>query len=402
MNILFIHRSFPAQFKYIATLLSLDTNNNVIFLTADKELEIDGITKLVYTPKNQFERSTNPYLQNLEDAIIHGQAAAGVLLEMKHRDIKPDLIFSFSGWGTSVFIKDIFPNVPLLTYFEWYRDTKNLEFDLDGIPIDEATRGLLRCNNTHVLMSLNSCDAGISPTLWQKSQFPKEYQDKIKIIHDGIDTNYYMPDKNAKLSIKSENLEFTKDDEIITYGTRGMEPCRGFPEFMKAVNKLLEKRPNTHFVIAGDDISCYSENNTNESYKELMFKELDFNMNRVHFVGKLPIEEYRKFLQISSAHVYLTQPFVLSWSMLEAMATGCCVIGSNTEPVLEVIEDNINGLITEHSNIDDLVAKIEYALDNKDKMEKIRGNARNTIIEKYDISKTLPKQMALIHSLINK
>lgn len=395
-----MHRSFPAQFKYLATVLAKDPRNAVLFITNTKEDEIEGVTKLIYEVQPQ-SHGCHPYLEAYEEMVLHAQAGANSAGALKMKGIKPDIIIGFS-WGTPMFIKEVFPDVPYLCYFEWFGKTEGSLFDFGGKVLSEDQRARIKCNNSHVLMDLYNCDAGITPTQWQKSHFPKEYQDKINVIHDGIDTQRCVPNKDAKIFIKDKNIELTANDEVITYATRGMEPYRGFPEFMEAAEKILKKRPNSHVVIAGANAVCYGTPLPNSTYKEFMLNKLDLDMDRVHFTGTLPYDEYVKLLQISSVHVYLTYPFILSWSILEAMSCGACVVASNTEPVLEVVKDNFNGILVDFPNVVQLVEKIEYALDNKDKMHEIRNNARQTILDNYDLAKTLPKQVELMLRLIKK
>lgn len=400
MIILFVHRNFPAQFKNIATELARDSNNLVLFLTSNTTEQIPNVNKIIYTPQSQNVES-HPYLNIYQDSVAHGKAAAEMALEIKKRGVKPDIIYGHS-WGPSMFMKDVFPDVPYLCYFEWFSKYKDSAYDFGGNIIDIEKSVRIKCNNTQILIDLCSSDAGVSPTFWQKKQFPVEFQNKIKVVHDGIDTQICAPDENAKFSIKDINLELTKKDEVITYATRGMEALRGFPEFMKAVEALLQKRPNAHFVIAGEDKVFYGPTAPEGTFKEYMSKNLNLDMNRVHFVGKLPFKDYLSLLQVSSAHIYLTYPFVLSWSILEAMACECCVIASNTQPVLEVIEDNKNGFLVDFFNVNQLVEKIEYAIDNKDLVSTVRKNARKTILEKYDKDILVPQQVDFIKSFIKK
>lgn len=401
MNILFLHRSFPAQFRYIASELAKDKNNNVVFITNTPDFEAEGIKKILYKP-NETNKS-HCYLTGYEQAVNHGKAAAEEALKLKNQGFKPDIIYAHSGWGPSMFMKDIFPDVPLLCYFEWFSNSDGADTGFEGTIIDENQRAGLRCSNSQVLMDLYSCDAGLSPTHWQKSQFPKEFQHKIKVIHDGVDTEFYKPDNDAKFII-SENLELTTKDEVITYATRGMEPYRGFPQFMQALEKLLKSRPNAHFVIAGNDEVYYRGKLESGTYKELMLSKLDIDLNRVHFVGGLSYVDYAKLLQISTVHVYLTVPYVLSWSILDAMACGCLVVASNTQPIVEVIKDNYNGLLADFYDIEQIVEKIEYALEcqikNKEKMQTIKENARKTIVENYALKKLLPEHIEYLKSLI--
>lgn len=401
MNILFLHRTFPGQFKYIAPILAADPRNVVMFMTADGRFEAPGINKLVYEIKHENPNSYHQYLTEYETFLAHGKAAADIAIAMKKQGIKPDVIYGHS-WGPTMFMKDIFPDVPLITYFEWFCNADGAAIGFDGNIPNREYREKIRCNNAQVLLDLVSCDIGICPTQWQKQQFPEEFHDKIKVIHDGVDTDICKPDSNAKFLVADKNLELTVKDEVITYATRGMEPFRGFPEFMQAVEKLQKKRPNAHFIIGGQDAVYYGESLKKGTYKELMLKKLNLDMSKIHFVGALTFNDYVKLLQISSVHVYSTVPFILSWSILEAMAMECCIVASNTQPVLEVMKDNYNGLLFDFYNIDQLVEKVEYALDNQDKMKSIKTNARKTVVENYDLQKLLPQHLNLIYSLVCK
>ena len=401
MNILFLHRNFPAQFRHIATALANDPNNKVFFITNNDKLQLPNIHKVYYKPKREVPKNCHRYLRFYEESIIHAQATAEAALALKNQGFEPDLIYGHT-WGQTMFMKDVFPDVPLLCYFEWFYNAVGGDMGFDGkeLNIDELAK--LRCKNSHLLVDLYTCDAGICPTNWQKSQFPEKFRDTIKVLHDGVDTDFCVPKADAKFLIKDKNLELSAKDEVITYATRGMEEYRGFPQFMRAVDKLLKKRPNLQVVIGGEDRVCYGPQLANTTYKKMMLKELDLDMDRVHFVGGLPFNEYVNLLQITSAHVYLTYPFVLSWSLLDAMSCACPIVASNTAPILEVMQHNYNGILFDFFNIDEQVEKIEYALDNKDKMEALRHNARKTIVENYALKDLLPKHIEYIKSLALK
>lgn len=395
MNILFLHRNFPAQFKHVIAELKKDSKNKIVFITANNNIEIPGIKKITYKVEKQNENEE--YLDYYSDAIGHAKAAAEEILKLKEAGFIPDIIYGHD-WGPTIFVKDIFPNVPFLCYFEWFYTTEGADLGFDGRIPNVYTKSKVRCKNSSILMNLCSCDAGIVPTKWQKTQFPNEFSNKLQVIYDGIDTNLCKPDNSATFSIG--NLELSQNDEVITYTARGLEPYRGFPQLMMTIKKLQIIRPNVHFVIAGEDKAFYGGNLEGTTYKEFMLDKLNIETKNVHFVNTLPFEEYLKILQISSAHIYLTYPFVLSWSMLEAMACGCCIIASNTKPVTEIITDNINGLLADFYNIDEIVNKVIFALENNAEAKSIRQNARTTILEKYSLKKMLPKQINLINNLI--
>lgn len=399
MNILFLHRTFPGQFKHLAPEFAKDPNNVVIFVTADDKNQIERVQKITYRTNIDPNRVYHPYVKGFEECVAHGESAASVMLTLKQNQIIPDVIVGFS-WGPPLFVREVFPDTPYLCYFEWFGRGEGSVFDFGGNVLNADTKANVKCHNAHVLFDLCDCDGGITPTEWQKQQFPKEFHHKIKVIHDGINTEICKPDKDVKFLIKDKNIELTRNDEVITYATRGMEPYRGFPQFMEAVAILQKKRPQAHFVIGGQDAVCYGTKHPQGTYKELMLKKLNLNMNKIHFVGKLPYDEYIKLLQVSSAHVYLTYPFILSWSILEAMACECCVVASDTKPVIEVVKDNHNGILTDFFDINKIVEKIEYALKNKEKAVEIGKNARKTILEKYELKDCLAEQMEYIQEII--
>ncbi len=400
MNILFLHRDFPGQFKHLTQILALNPKDLVMFITSDENVSApQGINKFVY--KIPTATSTNKYLKEYEEAVEHGREAAKIAMMIKQNGIKPDIIFAHS-WGNSMFMKDIFPDVPLLCYFEWFDNSEGAAIGFDGNKPDLLYKETIRSNNAYKLIDLYSCDGGISPTYWQRQQFPKEFHSKIKVIHDGVNTDICRPNEEANFLIKDKNIELTSKDEIITYATRGMEPMRGFPQFMEAVEKLQKKRPNAHFIIGGNDRVCYGQHLKNGTYKKLMLKKLNLNLNKVHFVGGLDFDEYIKLLQVSTVHIYSTYPFVLSWSILEAMSAGCCIVASNTSPVAEVMKDKYNGLLFDFFNVNQLVEKIEYALDNKEEMKTIRKNARETVLANYNLQDMLKKQLEYMISFIKK
>lgn len=396
MKILFLHRNFPGQFKYLAMELAQDVNNEVCFITNNNTTGTTArIRKIVYKLKRKVPKDCHRYLRFYEDAIIHGQAVAEVLIQMKTQGYKPDIIYGHT-WGCTLFVKDIFPDVPLVCYFEWFYNPEGADVGFNGEYVGVDTRAKLQCKNSHLLLDLLNCDFGISPTEWQKSQFPKEFQNKIKVLHEGIDTNICCPKDNAIFEFNGKR--FTKEDEILTYATRGMEEYRGFPEFMKTVEQLQKIRPNMQVIIGGEDRVCYGCHLKNDTFKQKMLRELDLDLSRIHFVGNLPYAEYIKLLQVSRCHVYLTYPFVLSWSLLEAMATGCCIVASDTAPVKEVIQNNFNGILVDFYDIDLLVKNVNLILNNPENYSNIRTSARKTINEKFELKNLLNKQIEFLNN----
>jgi glycosyltransferase involved in cell wall biosynthesis/parvulin-like peptidyl-prolyl isomerase len=403
MRILFLHPNFPAQFRHVAAALAKDSSNQVFFGTNRREGSLPGVNKVFYKAKREARPETHHYVRPLENAVLQGQAVFRMAEQLKAREFVPDVVYGHSGWGPTLFIKDIFPQAKLLCYFEWFYHAHGSDADFDpneSLNADDEAR--IRIKNSPILLDLYSCDSGLSPTYWQRQQFPSEYQSKINVIHDGIDTDFFRPKPGAKLVLPSKNLDLSHVDEIVTYATRGMEPYRGFPQFMEAVALLQQRRPNCHVVVVGENRVAYGKKLADgQTYKDLMLDKFPIDQSRIHFTGWLPYEEYLQVLQASCAHVYLTRPFVLSWSLLESLCTGCLVVASRTAPVMEVIQDGVNGLLADFFSPEEICERIEEALNHPDKMASIRAKARETVEKYYNLSVLLPKHLQWIQQQEN-
>jgi glycosyltransferase involved in cell wall biosynthesis len=398
MRILFLHPNFPAQFRHLAVALAKTGEHQVVFGTARADGSLPGVYKEIYTTSRGVHAETHNYVRPLENAVLQGQAVHRLGDKLKSVGFYPDVVYGHSGWGPTLFIKDTFPKAKLLCYFEWFYHADGSDVDFDqNEPLSMDDRARIRIKNAPILQDLYSCDQGLTPTKWQQQQFPSEYHDKLTVHHDGIDTDFFQPKANAKLVVPSKNIDLSHVDEIVTYATRGLEAYRGFPQFMEAVALLLEKRPNCHVVIVGENKIFYGKQLPDgQNYRDLMVDKFAIDLDRVHFTGWLPYDEYLQVLQASSAHIYLTRPFVLSWSLLESLAAGCLVIGSSTAPVAEIIEDGVNGLLVDFFSPSEICARIELALDNPADMAKIRLKARATILERYNLAKLLPQHLEWI------
>lgn len=395
MRILFLHSSFPAQFRYLVTALSQASQHRVVFGTRREEGRIPGVHKVLYTVPRLVHPQTHPYIQSLESAVLEGQAVYRLGQALKSQGFIPDVVYGHSGWGSTLFIKDIFPTARLHCYFEWFYHAHGSDADFDPHdPLTADAEARIRMQNAPILTDLVSCDRGLSPTHWQQQQFPSEFHPKLKVLHDGIDTAYFRPNPGAKLVLPRIGLDLSQVDEIVTYATRGMEPYRGFPQFMEAVALIQQRRPNCHIVVVGEDRVAYGKTLPHgQTYKQLMLEKLSLDRSRLHFTGPLPYGQYLQVLQSSTAHIYLTRPFVLSWSMLEAMSSGCLVIGSNTAAVTEVIQDGHNGLLVDFFSPTEIADRVDEALNHPDRLADLRVRARETIRQRYDLATLLPQHI---------
>lgn len=403
MRILFLHSNFPAQFRHLAVALAQNPQHQVVFGTARKEGSLPGVHKALYQPSRTAHPQTHHYVKTLENAVLQGQAVYRLSEQLKAQGFVPDVVYGHSGWGPTLFIKDIFPNAKLLCYFEWFYHAHGSDADFDpNEPLNADDEARIRLKNAPILIDLYSCDRGLAPTYWQRQQFPPEYHSKINVLHDGIDPEFFQPQPGAKLVLPRLNLDLSEATEIVTYVARGMEPYRGFPQFMESVALLQQRRPNCHLIVVGENRVAYGKTlPDNQTYKDLMLSKLPIDLSRIHFTGLLPYPEYLKVLQASSVHIYLTRPFVLSWSMLEALSTGCLVVASSTPPVTEIIQDGVNGLLVNFFSPQEISDRVEEVLNHPTQMAAIRVKARETILEHYNLAQLLPKHLHWIEQQIS-
>jgi glycosyltransferase involved in cell wall biosynthesis len=403
MRILLVHPNFPSQLRSIAAVLGSNPNHEVCFLTSATAGEMQGVRKIIYTPKREASPQTHHYIRPFEQTIIHGQAAYEAMLAEKQKGFIPDLIFGHAGWGPTLFLKDLYPRTPLAMNFEWYYHAHGTDCDFDpSDPVTADDEARIRIKNATLLADLANADAGLCPTRFQYEQYPPHLRSRLIISHEGIDTSFFKPDPDAQIVLPEQNLDLTDCKEIVTYATRGMEPYRGFPQFIEAAYLLMQRRPDTHIVIAGDDRVAYGKAAPEgTSFKKMALERFPLDEKRVHFVGSLPYGQYLKLLQRTSAHVYLTRPFVLSWSLLESMACEALVVASDTTPVQEVITNNVNGVLVDFFRPDQLAQSLFNVLERPAEYQQIRKKARETVLAKYDLGSCMQQRLAWLSSLLS-
>lgn len=404
MKILFVHQNFPGQYLHLARHLGVSPGNEVVFITQRHDAQLPGVKKIVYKPARGVTRQTHHYLRETEAGVLNAQQVARVALGLKRAGFVPDLMLGHNGWGEIWYLKEVFPDTPLLGYFEFFYRLAGADVGFDAsAPLGFDTGPRIRTKNLGNLLALEVVDRGQCPTQWQKSLYPARYQSILEVVHDGIDTGIVAPLPQARLRLPHSEMELTSDDEIVTYVARNLEPYRGFPSFMRSLPAILERRPRAQVLIVGGNETSYGPRPpAGQTYKAQMLQELGaaLDLSRVHFLGKVPYPTFLKILQVSRAHVYLTYPFVLSWSMLEAMAAGCLVVGSNTAPVTEVLRDGENGLVVDFFSPVEIAKRVVAVLEDPAAYALLRKNARRTIVEHYDLKTIcLPQQLQLLQQL---
>lgn len=392
----------PGQFKHLAAELARDGRNSVVFLTRNGGADLPGVRRVVYAPGRAAFAGTHHYVRLFENSVLHGQQVLREGQKLRAEGFRPDLIVAHPGWGEALFLKDVFPHTPLLNYCEFYYHGVGSDVGFDA----ETSGGLdavcrARARNAHLLLSLEACDRGLSPTQWQRDRHPAAFRSKIDVIFDGIDTAVVTPDDGASFALPDGTV-LTRGDEVVTYVARNLEPYRGFPSFMRAVPGILARRPGARVVIVGGDGVSYGRGAPEgKTWREVMLEEVGpLDPARVHFLPPVSYARYLALLRISSAHVYLTVPFVLSWSCMEAMAAGCVVVGSGTPPVREVIEDGRNGVLVDFHDPEAIARRVAEVLAAGEGLRGMRERARRVVEEKYALSVCLPAQLRLLRSLV--
>ena len=401
MKILFVHQNFPGQFLYLAPILQ-KRGHHCLALTDFANTRASDIPVLKYKHEAQTidaaaARLGRNYIQMSDRGVTVARAA----LQLREtKNYVPDVIFGHSGWGETLFLKEVWPEAKLLIYAEFYYKGRGADvgFDpefskpnFDQVMIAQGRAG-------HLGQALLHADAGLSPTEWQASTYPPALRQMIDVIHDGVNTDLMKPDPAARFNLP-DGRQLAPGDEVLTFVNRNLEPYRGYHIFLRALPDILQARPQAQVVIVGgDEVSYGAAPKGAKGWKELILSEVQdrLPMDRVHFMGKVPYDQFTALMQVSRAHAYLTYPFVLSWSMIEAMSAGAHVIGSRVAPVQEVITHGVNGTLVDFFDVPGWSRTLIDALANPAKFQTLRTAARQTALDRYDQRILLPKMINFV------
>lgn len=412
MRILFVHQNFPGQFKHLAPALAAQ-GHEVHALGIEARPALPGVRHHRYKLSRGSTQGLWPLMADFEAKLIRGEACAKAALALHKHGFTPDLIVCHPGWGEALFLKDVWPRARMLSFLEFYYNVEGADVNFDPEFANAAAstdpwaavmdRARLRSKNANNLLAMDLMDWGLCPTAWQKSTMPQAYHDRISVVFDGVDTNALRPDPTARVRLATAGRELQPGDEVITFVNRNLEPYRGYHVMMRALPEIQRLRPNAIVVVVGgDDVSYGARAPDGQSWKQVFLDEVKgrLDMARVRFVGKLPYDSYVKLLQVSACHVYLTYPFVLSWSCIEAMSIGALVVGSDTQPVREVIEHGRNGLLVDFHDPGAVAATVAHALENRDRLGGLREQARRDVVSRYDLQTVcLPRQLDLVRQV---
>ena len=429
MKILFLHQNFPGQYLRLVQYLRDQGGYEILGIGEAGNIRNRGIPRGItargYAPPRESGPDVHHYLTDTEKAVRRGQNVARILLSLRAEGYVPDVVCVHPGWGEGLFVRDVYPRVPILMYCEFFFSSEGADSDFDPeFPFSVDERFSLRLRNAVQLISLPAADALVSPTAWQRSRYPALIRREIRELHDGIDTDYMRPDPGAALALASRNipgesmvlrdapekssappegaLVLRPGDKTITYVARNLEPHRGIHSFLRALPEVQCRHPDCRVLLAGAAGISYSRLLPgNQTYKAKYLAELEgrLDLSRIHFLGRVSYADLRRIFQISAVHVYLTYPFVLSWSVLEAMACGCLLAASRTAPVEEVVRHNRNGLLVDFFSREELVRTLDAVLRAPRDFAPLRAAARRTVISRYRLSACLERQAELLRDL---
>ena len=400
MRILFVHQNFPGQYRHIAPALAA-SGHEVVALGINPAVSLPGVRHIRYEVRKSSSPGIHWLARDFEVKVLRGEAAALAAQTLRSEGFYPDVICGHPGWGETIFLKDVWPKAKLITFVEFVYSANGADFGFDPEfrQNKEGEDFNLRARNAAQFLALEASDWMVSPTAWQASRVPEMFRSRISVIHDGIDTQIVRPNPHARITLGRGNVNCGHDDEIVTFVNRNLEPYRGYHSFMRALPEILRRRPRARAVIVGgNSVSYGAKAPAGQTWREIFLNEVRHNLDleRVHFVGQVPYGTYLNLLQVSSAHIYLTYPFVLSWSLLEAMAAGCVVIGSATPPVEEVIRHDENGLLVNFFSPKEIAEATIEALAKPQAHRRLRASARQSA-QAYDLkSVCLPRHLRLI------
>jgi glycosyltransferase involved in cell wall biosynthesis len=407
MNFLFVHQNFPGQFKHLAPALVRGGHRVVALTLRNIAGDWQGVRIVRYGLGRGQGSGLHPWLVDLESKVIRAEGCLRAALALEAQGFVPDVIIAHPGWGESLFLKEVWPHSKLGIYCEYFYRAEggDVGFDPEFSTRSTETACRVRLKNLNNLAHFQIADAGLSPTQWQADTFPEDFRGRITVAHDGIDTTAAAPDPLVRLSIAPDRL-LTRDEEVITFVSRNLEPHRGYHVFIRALPEILARRPNARvLIVGGDDVSYGPPPPGGQTWKQLLADEVRGRIDaadwkRIHFLGKLPYRQFIELLQVSTVHVYLTYPFVLSWSLLEAMSVSCAIVASDTAPVREVLADGKSGRLVDFFDTEALQDAVCKLLDSPVERRRLGANARATALERFDLkSVCLAKQLAWVHGL---
>jgi glycosyltransferase involved in cell wall biosynthesis len=398
VNLLFVHQHFPGQYVHLVQHL-VHQGHRIIFIAEPSTFRIPKIQKVHYSAPSS-KVTHDPKLHEIDLAFQRADAVYAAAVRLQSLGFVPDVIIGHHGWGELLRLPDLFPTTPILGYLEFYYQWDRADAGFDPEFFRPAALSI-HAKNTINNIALALGKTGQTPTAWQRSTYPSWAHSHIKLIREGVDLFRCTPNPKTKTQpLQIGGMVVEPNDKLITYVARNLEPYRGFHTVMRALPRVLDERIDAKVVlVGGDNVSYGFLPPEYPSWRLAMLNEVRIDPDRVCFAGVIPYDAYLTMLQRSDAHIYLTYPFVASWSLREALATGCTVIGSDTAPVSEFITHGANGLLTpclEPERLSELVLEV---LEDWDLRESLSEAARQYAERNLDLNETMRRYDTVLTQL---
>ncbi len=378
--------------------------HEILFITEPNMNEIPGVRKIPYLRPSLGNKETHIAARELDDGVRRAEVVFKAAIGLQYLGFKPDIIIGHHGWGEMLNLRDVWPDVPMIGYMEFYYQYNAADVGFDPeFPHDPLDYPRIRAKNAINHIALDLGGAGQTPTQWQLSTYPAWARKQIEVIWEGVNLDICRPDpKVRRKTLKIGDMTIQPTDKLVTYVSRDLEPYRGFHTMMRVLPHLMRARKDIKVVmVGGDGISYGSPPSQGGTWREAMLKEVgaDIDPDRVVFPGRIGYALYLAALQRSDAHVYLTYPFVASWSLREALAVGCAVIGSDTEPVREFITHRDNGLLAPFLDPKAIANAVLGLLEDKALTRALRASARQYAERRLDMAEYLAAYTGMIERL---
>ncbi len=406
MKLLFVHQNMPGQYRELVQWLAAQGGHEIVFLTQRvKHPEFAGVRTVVYKTHHKAADDCYGLSKTWENAAGNGFGAAQALRKIVKAGFVPDIVIGHVGWGEMTFFREVLPDTPMIGFFEYFYSVRGGPVGFDPKEtVSEHAPFIMHGHNVVPLINIEAVDLGHSPTLWQRDRFPESFHDKIYVCHDGIRTDRLKPNKKASVSLGRIGRPLTIKDEIVTYMARNLETTRGFHQFMRALPHIQNARPNARIlVIGGNEVSYGGKSKHPGGLRGQMEAEVGhlLDWDRLHFLGQVPYESYQQIIQISTCHVYLTMPFVLSWSLLESMSMGATIVASDVAPVREAMTHGKTGLLVDFFDPEAIAAQVVDVLARPRDFAHLGLAARQHVVDNYDfLTVCLPEHIRQINALV--
>lgn len=400
MKYLFVHQNFPGQFLHLLRHLAKQQAHELLFITENTTNHLAGVRKVVHGLPKKPEETSHPDAREFELAMIRAQAVADAARQLRALGFVPDIVIGHHGWGELLNLQDVWPALKMLGYYEYYYNESGFDVGFDPEFVQPpAFHARVRAKNAVNLLALNNPGHGFTPTAFQHSTYPAWARDRITVLPEGVNLDVCKPAPDLRKRVVTlGGYKVRPSDKLVTYVVRDLEPYRGFHSMMRALPRILAGRPDVRVIMVGGDAVSYGARLERGTWRERMLDEVGsrIDASRVHFTGKIPYETYVKLLQRSDCHVYLTYPFVASWSLREAMASGCALVASDTAPVREFVVHRKTGLLAPFLEPEKIADAVLILLEDQALSARLRRGARAWAEKNLDMGDYIAAYEALI------